>query len=710
MKKYSIIFLLALSFFAFISDLKLSKSIPQNDTDWAEYLGGADRNHYSKLTQINVKNVNQLKIAWQYNTLDSGQMQCNPLIVKGILYGMTASTQPFAINAENGKEIWRWKNEGAVAYNNSRGVAYWERENDKRILFTNGAWLYAIDAMSGKSIASFGENGRVSLKSGLGEISQNRFVVSNTPGTVFNDLIIMPIRTTDNIDAASGHIQAFNIITGKLAWVFHTIPQKGEFGEDTWSKNVSENPNIGSANNWAGMAIDKQKGIVYVPTGSAAPDFYGGNRKGKNLFANCLLALDAHKGKRIWHFQFVHHDILDKDAPAAPNLMTLNMNGKKVDAVAQITKQGYIFVFDRITGNPLSPIKEKPAPQSNLLGEMAWKTQPFPLKPEPFARQTLTENDLSDFANNKSELLKILKEYRYEGAFTPWSKKGTIVFPGFDGGAEWGGAAVSPDGIMYLNSNEMAWLVKLDDVKNDGKIENISQGESLYKSNCIACHGKDLKGNPASGYPSLSNINQRKSEEYVLNIITNGKGMMPAYSSISANKRQAILDYLFHKKPQNETLQKEPGSTESSNLKSEIPYKVAQFSKFLDDKGLPAIKPPWGTLNAIDLNTGQYLWKIPFGEYPELVAKGINQTGAESYGGPLITASGLLFIGGTKDKKFRIYESKTGKLLKEFMLPFAGFATPSTYQVNGKQFVVIACGGDKLGAPKGDAYVCFSLN
>lgn len=674
--------------------------------DWPEYLGDPERTHHSSLRQLDTANVHRLRLAWTHHTRDSGQMQCNPIVVGGVLYGMTASTQPFALDAATGRERWRWRQQGAVLYNTSRGVAYWADGDDQRILFTNGPWLYALDARTGKPIESFGEGGRVSLKTGLGAVAHDRFVVSNTPGTVYGDLIIMPLRVSDGTDPAPGHIQAFNVRTGRLVWVFRTIPLPGEPGYETWPKDAYRNPDVGGANNWAGMALDRHRGIVYVPTGSAAADYYGGNRLGKNLFANCLLALDAKTGQRRWHYQFVHHDILDRDAPAPPNLVTVRHGGKRVDAVAQVTKHGYVFLFDRVTGRPLFPIREVPAPASDLPGERAWPTQPRPVKPAPFARQTLSVADVSPYADNRRELEEIIRRSRYAGPFTPHSRQGTLIFPGFDGGAEWGGAAVDPEGVLYVNSNEMAWLVALDDLQPRESLAAKNPGERLYATRCTACHGADRAGNPASGIPTLVGIGQRRRADEVAGIIANGKGMMPAFGSLTEPERKVLLAFLFG---QNEGGNAPEPGVAGAPARTTVPYRVARYGKFLDNRGRPGIRPPWGTLNAIDLNTGEYRWKIPYGEYPDLVAQGITGTGAESYGGPVVTAGGLLFIAGTKDRKFRAFNKRTGKLLWETTLPAAGFATPSIYQVGGKQYVVIACGGDKLGAPKGDSYVAFAL-
>jgi len=674
--------------------------------EWREYLGGPERNHYSTLTQIDLSNVNQLQVAWEYHSGDSGQVQCNPIVVDGRLFAITANAEPFALEAATGKEIWRIRN---TSKNNviMRGLSYWEDRDDKRILYTRESWLHAANAITGEPVMSFGDSGRVSLKSGLGDTAEKKYVVSRTPGTVYEDLIIMPLALSEGSDAAPGYIQAFNIRTGKLEWVFKTIPGPGEFGYDTWPTDAYKNTNVGAANNWSGMSVDRKRGIVYVPTGSAGFDFYGGPRKGSNLFANTLLALNARTGERIWHFQFVHHDIFDRDAPAPPNLLTVTHDGKKVDAVAQVTKQGFVYVFNRETGEPLFPIEEVPSPASDIPGEEAWPTQPLPTKPLPYARQTITENDLNPYSSNKDSVLLGFRQSRFEGPYTPLSKRGSIIYPGLDGGAEWGGAAVDPDGIMYLNSNEMGWHISVNERQSsEGNL--VSPGQQVYARHCSACHGAERNGNPASGYPSLVNLNDRFQREHVLDVITKGKGRMPGNTRLTDNEKMMLVAFLYGDKvrlPNDMTTR-----VEKKEVINEPPdYSISGYTKFLDKDGYPAIRPPWGTLNAINLNTGEYVWTKVFGTYPELEAKGIPQTGSESYGGPVITASGLLFIAGTKDKKFRVYNKTNGDLVWETTLPAAGFATPSTYEVDGKQYIVVACGGTKLGAEKGDSYVAFAL-
>jgi quinoprotein glucose dehydrogenase len=680
---------------------------PVQEADWAEYLGGPDRNHYTHADQINLSNIKDLKIAWEYHSGDSGQIQCNPIIIDGVLYGMTASTQPFALDAATGREIWRNREAPSqVWYSTSRGVVLWRGENEKRLLYTKESWLYALDAATGKPILTFGDSGRVSLRAGLGATARDKFVISNTPGTIFEDKIIMPLRVSEGSDAAPGYIQAFNVKSGKVEWVFKTIPHPGEDGYNTWPEEAYKNASVGAANNWSGMAVDRERGIVFVPTGSAAFDFYGGDRKGENLFANTLLALDARTGKKIWHFQMVHHDILDRDPPAPPNLITVTHEGRRIDAVAQVTKQGFVFVFDRESGKPLFEIKETPVPASDVPGEEAWPTQPIPVKPAPYARQTFTADDISPYASNKDSLLATLRSARGEGAFTPLSRGGSIVFPGLDGGAEWGGAAADPDGILYVNSNEMPWKIALHE---DDQTGGLLTGPQLYIAKCAACHGANRQGNLASGFPTLVNIKKKYHRAQLSNIVTKGKGMMPAFKSLTDDEIKNLIGFLFDE-AKDKSFQKGRDDKKEVVVKADpTRWKISGYTKFLDADGYPAVAPPWGTLNAIDLNTGEYVWKIVYGETPEFAEKRIPQTGSESYGGPVITAGGLLFIAGTKDKKIRAYNKKTGELLWETMLPAAGFATPSTYVVSGKQYVVIACGGTKLGASKGDSYVAFAL-
>ena len=677
----------------------------KKEPQWGEYLGGSDRNHYSELTQITTENVATLQKAWEFHTGDSGQVQCNPIIVDGKLYGVTAFNHLFALNAETGEEIWRFKPEAEHSENINRGVAYWEKAGDKRILYAYKTWLYAVNAETGKAIESFGEEGRISLRAGLGERAEGRFITSTTPGTVYEDIIIVPTRVSESPGAAPGYIQAFNIRTGKLEWVFKTIPHPGERGYDTWPADAYKDPAIGGANNWTGMAIDRKRGIVYIPTGSASFDFYGGNRKGQNLYANSLLALEAKTGKYIWHYQVVHHDLWDRDLPIPPNLTTISKDGRTIDVVVQLTKSGHVFVFDRETGTPVFPIDELPFPASDLPGEETWPTQPIPRLPLPFARQSVSEEEITHFSGKRDSLVALYRSAN-KGTFHPLSlSKNTLLFPGADGGAEWGGAAVDKEGVLYVNANEMPWMFSLslkNEQGNADKKQVVSTGKMLYSNYCQVCHKADLSGNPQSGYPNLQNLKKMMKRSEINTILTNGKGMMPGFSNLGDKERQSIINYLFGE-------EKEEAIDLKEDEAPDVPYRFNGYNKFLDENGYPAITPPWGSLTAINLNTGEHLWRISFGAVKELTEKGIPPTGTENYGGPVVTASGLLFIAATKDNKFRAYDKKSGKLLWEYELPASGFATPSTYQVNGKQYVVIACGGTKLGTNRGDSYVAFAL-
>ena len=669
--------------------------------EWSDYLGGPDRNHFSRLDQISPENVGQLTVAWSYAAPDSGQMQMSPVIHDGMLFGVTAGLRAFALDAATGKELWMFGEPVRQWFGTSRGVALWKGKDHARIFFTSGSRLWCLDSKTGKPIESFGEKGSIDIRLGLPESAKDKFVTSSTPGTIFENLIVMPIRTSEGIDAVPGDIRAFDVLSGKLVWTFHTIPYPNEEGYETWENpDAWKNEGIGAANNWSGMAVDVESGILFVPTGSAAPDFYGGQRLGSNLYANCLIALDARTGKRIWHYQFVHHDIWDRDPPAPPNLITITRDGKKIKAVAQVTKQSYVFVFERTTGKTLFEIEERSFPESSIEGEHAWPTQPVPVKPAPFARQSdqLTENDISPYAENRDELLQLFRASD-KRLFAPPGLKPVFLLPGYDGGAEWGGAGADPDaGILYVNSNEMAWFLQLEP---SGTSSTSSKGAAVYSASCVTCHQPDRKGIPASGFPSLIDIGKRRSRSEIDQIISYGKGMMAGFPQIDADDKTALIDFLTG-------VEKVEPAEDVANV-SRSPFRHTGYSKFLDRKGWPGISPPWGTLNAIDLNTGEYLWKITYGETPELKEKGFPATGSESYGGPVITENGLLFIAGTKDALFRAYDRHTGKKLFETQLPAAAFATPATYEVAGKQFVAIACGGEKLGAKKGNQVVAFAL-
>lgn len=679
-------------------------------TTWTEYQGGPARNQFTTLDQISPDNVKNLKVAWSHPLPDSGQMQMNPIIVGETLYGIGPSVRPFALNAVSGKELWMAGDPLKAWHSTSRGVAYWtDGKGDERIYYGMGPHLYAIDAKTGEPVKNFASDGKLDLHTGLPESAQNKFIISNAPGTIYKNLIIVPVRLSEGADAAPGDVRAFDVLTGELVWTFHTIPYPGEEGYDTWEDpETYKNTKVGAVNNWCGTTLDPENGILYVPLGSASPDFYGGNRLGSNLYSDCLLALNVETGEKLWHYQFTHHDIWDRDMPSTPNLIEVERDGKKIPAVAQITKQGYVFVFDRFTGQPLFDIEEVPVPSSTLLGEEAWSTQPVPTKPAPFARRSdeLTEEDISPYAENKDELLEAFRtaDRRF---YAPPGEDPVLLLPGYDGGGEWGGAAADPEGgILYVNSNEMAWLLSMERTEAADQLA-LSAGERLYVNTCASCHGKDLAGNSASRSPSLVNIGKRYTKPSLVNMVERGKGMMPGFPQLTEAERGSIADYLLGL--DDEAGGKQEIVASESTASQPDAYRHTGYHRFLDSKGLPGLAPPWGTLNAIDLNSGAYLWKIPLGETPELQEKGFPTTGTENYGGPVITQNGLLFIAGTIDGVFRAFDRRTGDLLWSYQLPAAAFATPAIYEVGGKEYVVVACGGEKLGTAKGNRIVAFGL-
>lgn len=603
---------------------------------------------------------------------------------------------------------------------------YWQdaQAADRRIFYSVGAKIYCINAADGKPVRGFGRSGYIDLAENLDRDSVS-FISGTTPGIIYKDLLILGGRVSESADAAPGHIRAFDVHTGERKWIFHTIPHPGEFGYDTWPDKEAWKK-LGGANNWSGMSLDEQRGIVYVPTGTVSGDFYGGFRKGQNLFGNSLIALDAATGKYLWHFQVIHHDLWDRDLPANPNLVTIKVDGKKIDAVAQITKHGYVFLFDRTNGKPVFPIKEIPVPTNDALpGEEIWPTQPIPTLPEQFARHKFGPEDVSNITpETHAEMMEKFKKVKYGASFSPPSKESSWIFPGYDGGGEWGGAAVDPESaILYVNSSEMPWVLTMIDVPRSDNQSLKGIGASVYNKYCLSCHGPDLKGN-GSSYPSLVNLEKKYSDEKLYKVVENGKNMMPAFKQISDSEKKAMAAFLLNKddkKTGAATVKKAKGSDEApkepvadiSNAKKsimdEVPYTMTGYNRFLDKNGYPGITPPWGTLNAVDLNSGKLLWKVPLGEYEELTKKGIPPTGTECYGGPLVTKGGVIFIAATKDAKIRAFDKKAGKILWEAQLPVPGYATPATYTVGGKQYVVIACGGGKIGSKSGDQYVAFAL-
>jgi quinoprotein glucose dehydrogenase len=586
--------------------------------EWPVYGGDKGSTRYSPLREIDRSNVANLKVAWTFRAGDAqgnSTIECSPIVVDGVMYVTSASVKVFALNAATGEQIWKF-DPGPANQRAHRGVTYWRNGADKRIFVTAAHNLYALDAGTGLPIASFGENGRVSLREGLDRDASKLHLKSTTPGVIFRDLLILGTSLGEGPDAtAPGHVRAYDVRTGKIVWNFRTIPRPGERGYETWSPDSWKS--AGGANCWGGMSVDEKRGLVFLATGSPAYDFSGVDRKGDNLFSDSVVALKAATGEYVWHFQTVHHDLWDYDLPCPPVLATVKHGGKKRDAVAQVTKMGLVFVLDRETGKPLFPVEERPVPASEIAGEATSPTQPFPVKPPPLSRLAFTESDVTDISPEaRADVLKRLGTMRSGSIYLPPVAATMVQFPGFHGGSNWSGAAFDPTtGRLYANVNEL---------------------------------------------PVLQTMASR-----------------------------ADLPY---------------------------PYVSTGYFRFTDAEGYPAIKPPWGTLSSVDLNKGEIAWKKPLGGYPELVKRGIRNTGTENLGGCIVTAGGLVFIGATKDSKFRAFDNETGEVLWEAQLETGGHATPCTYEAGGKQFVVIAVGGgagqripEQWDTKAGDSFVAFAL-
>lgn len=672
----------------------------ENARSWSVYKADEHSSSFSSLDEINVSNVNQLKQVWTFEVNDlpasaqPANNQCNPIIVDGIMYGISAKRTVFALDAASGKKIWSYDFfDGGGGGSVNRGVTFWESGDDKRIIYAAGNFLVALDAATGKPIESFGDSGKVNLNVGVRDNPEDIAVTLTTPGIIYNDLIIVGSRLPDLYGTPPGYVRAYNCKTGALAWTFHTIPLPGEPGYETWPEDAYKY--AGGVNNWAGMSIDKKRGMVFMSLGSPTYDFYGADRIGANLYGNCVLALDAATGKHIWHYQTVHHDIWDYDLPSPPNLVQLNKDGKLIDAVAQVSKQGFIYILDRESGQPVFPIEERPVPASHLPGEQAWPTQPFPVKPAPFARQTITENDLTHFSDSGHEaILKKFRSMRYEGIYTPPDLKGTLMFPGTRGGANWGGAAYDAStNTLYVRSSEAPDIQTI--IKEDPNVVAnmpiIDQGRRMYAVYCAACHGAN-KISTTPNYPSLNDLSKRMTREAALDKIRKGGGLMPPFAGVlKDDEQQAILAFI-HSAPKvaDPILKDKPDTT-----KKVMYLNTTGYTTWKDPAGNPAIKAPWGRLHSLNLSTGEYNWQIPLGDDDKRKLPDGTATGLEGKAGPIVTAGGLIFIGGGEDKKFRALDKSTGKIVWETELPGITNATAATYEVNGKQYVAVSVSGTK---------------
>ncbi|MEM7078227.1 MAG: PQQ-binding-like beta-propeller repeat protein [Pseudomonadota bacterium] len=651
-----------------------------NNTDWSVYLGDSGRQHYSPLAQIDRDNVNDLEVAWTYTSAPDGEgrvMYTSPLVIDGVLYGLSPNLVPFALDAATGVELWR--RDDLAHSGTQRGLMWWQRDEDRRVFYASGIELIALDARTGKLVSDFADGGRLDMTpSDTG--SSLRITV---PGVVFEDLLIMGFSTSEDSNAYPGAIRAYSAIDGKLIWKFRTIPEPGEIGADTWAPGSLAR--AGGANVWTGMALDEQRGMLYAPTGSATPDFYGADRLGDNLFANSLVALDARTGAYRWHHQVVRHDLWDKDNPSPPTLVSFERGGERVEAVTLATKTGHLFAFDRDTGEPLYPLVEIDTPIPSTLPREV-----------PSPKQYLSSVEISNqefrVTDRTPEATAYVSELIKDWDLRPWAppKVGTVLFyPWYDGGAEWGGSAYDPNtDRLILNTNDAAAILTLAEVPVG------FSAYGTYLAHCAACHGADRTGTERG--VSLSGVRDKLGYAGIMRAIEEGAAGMPAFAHLSEVEKRALYYYLS---PAELPEPDPPREAASYALTSGYVY-------LRDHEGLPGNAPPWGTLNAFDLATGNLVWKVNFGNFlshPEL------DYGAINYGGPVVTASGLIFIGATPDKRFRAYDSDTGAVLWQTELPAGGFATPAIYSVDGTQYVVIAAGGGRLGPPSASEYIAFKL-
>jgi quinoprotein glucose dehydrogenase len=709
-----ILILLSLSGYTFFAGCQAEAEEDDKPYNWPVYSGRLGGSKYAALNQINRDNVKSLKLAWIFRSEDKRErpattIECNPIIIDGVMYLTTPGLKLVALDARNGKELWRFNaNEGQSAGGVNRGVTYWTDGTSRRLFYVVASFLYCVDADTGKLIETFGKGGKADLQEGLGRDVRSMRVTANTPGIIYKDLLILGSAVGEGpAPAAPGYIRAFDVHSGEIRWTFHTIPLPGEYGYETWPHDAWQR--IGGANSWGGFTLDEKRGMVFCGTGSPSYDHWGGNRIGQNLFANCVLALDAATGKRVWHYQVVHHDIWDYDIACPPNLVQVRKDGDIIDAVAQPTKMGHLFVLDRETGVPIFPVEEIAVPPSEIPGEQSWPTQPFPPASLRYGQQKFTEAEVTDISAEAADLIREkLSEMRTGDIFLPPGLQASVALPQFNGGTNWGGAAYDPETrILYVNcSNEAEWISMVP-AKPQTMISQYEFGRQLYGATCTACH--DAKNSSNVNFVSIDNLkavakDRQRSELH--HTLLNGKGQMPKFSTLTEMERESIISFL-KEEGKDVTLEKKDLKLSFSES---IPFIASGHNDFRDNEGFPVNKKPWGTISAIDLDKGAVRWQIPLGTYPELEERGFEPTGTFNMGGPIVTAGGLVFIGAAMDEKFRAIDKETGEELWQYQLDAGAYATPSTYEIAGKQYVVIAAGGGgKPGTRPGDAYYCFSL-
>jgi quinoprotein glucose dehydrogenase len=682
-------------------------------TTWSAYEGSVDSDQYSALKQINKSNVSQLQQAWFYSAAGAHRFECSPIIVDGVMYVIGKNDNVVALDAATGREIWVHDN-GNPHMISERGFTYWESKDrsDRRLFFATNNILHAVDARTGKSIESFGNQGDVDLREGLGrDIKSIREIESGTPGRIFENMLILGSTPGEEYGSPPGDLRALDVLTGKLVWTFHTIPHPGDMGYETWPKNAWKY--VGGTNAWGGITIDEKRGIAYFPIGSPTYDFYGADREGADLYSDCLLALDARTGKYLWHFQIVHHDLWDYDLATAPKLVTVKQNGRVIDAVAAPGKTGFVYVFDRVTGKPVWPIEERPVPGSTMPGEHAWPTQPFPTAPPPFAVQSYTPDDVNPYIADPAERVRLhdlLLHARNEGLFTPPGLENVLQPAGNNGGANWGNAAVDPTtNVLYVQSKNAPAILKLEAKRPRMEIRGSpeTKGQLLYIQNCQTCHTSQLTGQPPA-VPSLVDIVSRVGAERIRSVVTNGASPMPSFPDLSGEDLDSLIAYLntpgaawvppdiiaYLSAP---SIAPAPAAQDGSDA---VKYWTG-YGFITSKDGLSAVKPPWSTLTAYDMNQGTIKWQIPLGGVSELEAQGIKDTGGFfPQGGPAVTAGGLIFSGMESDFKMRAYDKDTGKVLWEHELPAAPHAEVAVYEAGGREYVVQAA----LPKPMGSRY------
>lgn len=711
-----------LSLFIYASFGTRSLTATNSDIDdiystWRQYGGGPDQSKYFKASQITKENVKQMQVAWVYPTGDSMINFFSPIVVDTIMYVMAKNSSLVAVNALTGKEIWIHANLQGLT---RRGINYWESADrkDRRLLFTLNNTLQAIDALTGKSIMTFGKTGFVDMREGLDRVpSTIRRMQSMMPGIVFEDLIIMGSSPGEGYFSAPGHIRAYNVVTGKLVWTFHTIPHPGEFGYDTWPKDAYKY--VGGTNVWSEISIDAQRGIAYLPIGSPTYDFYGADRLGSNLFGNCLVAVNARTGKRIWHFQTVHHDLWDYDLASAPQLITVNRNGKKMDAVAVATKHGFMFVFDRVTGKPIFPIEERPFPASKMPGEKSWPTQPIPTVVPDFTRHAVTKDMVNPHLpeEEKQKWYKRIDSAK-SGLFVPLSDKyETIALPGALGGVNFGNTAADPaKGMVYILTQEYPSVYKLERVKSPQELmskDEVERAKTLITTTCLPCHGENLTGRGIA--PSIVNSGQRMSLEEFKTLLSVGRGQMPGFAHIDEQRIVDVHRYLGGNpvtRPgfgprRNQTPKTPEGPVVASGgapvepeekpappmaeYPKDIPHPANRYTTDYGTAWPNLLGPTWAWVMAYDLNTGTVKWKQPLGEDSAMSGKGDNAAGAingSQRKGIIVTSTGVLFCNG-KGGKVYAYDADNGKLLWETTLHHESNAQPMMYALHGKQYLVV---------------------